>query len=485
MKAIKSLEPNHVWGFFYELTQIPRPSKKEKDVIRYMKTFGEGLGLKTEVDETGNVLIRKPATRGMENRKTVILQGHLDMVPQKNSDKVFDFEKDPVEPVVDGEWVRANGTTLGADNGIGVATAMAVLASKDIEHGPVEALFTVDEETGMTGAFNIKPGWLKGDILINLDSEDEGELTVGCAGGTDVNINFKTGYRPVPAGHVAYRIAVTGLKGGHSGIDIHLYKGNANKLLNRFLWHATRRHGLCLTEIEGGNMRNAIPREAFATITCPAAEEKNILHWVKKTEELFRQEYGSLESDLKFQASRATLPSRVMDTDVQRRFVNAIYACPNDVFRMSSDMPGLVETSSNLAIIKSTEEEIQVKCLMRSSVEAGREAFKAMFLSVFEPAGAEITFTGEYPGWKPDVNSPILKTTKNIYKRQFGKEPEVKAVHAGLECGILGGACPGLDMISFGPTIRYPHSPDEKVNIPTVKKFWDFLMATLKEIPVK
>jgi dipeptidase D len=485
MSAIKNLDPKPLWGFFHELTQIPRPSKKEQGVIAFMKKFGESLGLKTEVDAVGNVLIRKPATRGMENRKTVILQGHLDMVPQKNSDKTFDFDKDPIESLVDGEWVKANGTTLGSDNGIGVAAAMSVIASRDLVHGPIEALFTIDEETGMTGAFGLQPGWLKGDILLNLDSEDEGELYVGCAGGTDINVVFKTGYKVVPKGHVAYKLAVTGLKGGHSGIDINLYKGNANKLLNRFLWHATRRHHLCLAEIDGGGMRNAIPREAFATVTFPKSEEKSILEWVKKMESAFKEEYGSIEPNLRFEAKPAELPEKIIHPDVQKKFVNAVYACPNDVFKMSNDIPGLVETSNNLAILKSEEGILHVKCLMRSSVEAGREAFKPMVLSVFEPAGAEIEFTGEYPGWKPNPDSPILKTMKKVYERDFGKTPDIKAIHAGLECGILGGVYPGLDMISFGPTIRFPHSPDEKVNIPTVKKFWDFLVATLKEIPIK
>lgn len=482
---ITGLEPKTLWEYFYQLTQIPRPSKKEEKIIQFIREFGESLGLPTEVDDTGNVLICKPATPGMENRKTVVLQGHLDMVPQKNSDRQFDFEKDPIEPLIDGEWVKANGTTLGSDNGIGVAAAMSVLAATDLEHGPVEALFTVDEETGMTGAFGLKPGWLKADILINMDSEDEGELYVGCAGGTNANILFSYREEPVPAGHKALKLDVSGLKGGHSGIDINLYKGNANKLLNRFLWHATRKHGLRIASIDGGGLRNAIPREATAIITVPASEETKLKEWVKKMGEIFKNEYSTIDPGLSFTASPAGMPAALIDADTQKHLVNAVYACPNDVIRVSNDMPGLVETSTNLAKIKSENGKIEVLCLLRSSVDSAKEALKEQFVAVFEPAGANIIFDGEYPGWKPNMASAILKTMQEVYNKKFGKVPEIKAIHAGLECGILGGAYPGLDMISFGPTIRFPHSPDEKVNIPTVKKFWEFLVETLRAVPEK
>jgi len=482
---IQNLDPKALWKNFYKLTRIPRPSKKEGKIIQFIKEFGEELGLDTSVDAVGNVLIRKPATPGMENRKTVVLQGHLDMVPQKNSDKQFDFEKDPIEPLIDGEWVKANGTTLGSDNGIGVAAAMTVLESKDLQHGPIEALFTVDEETGMTGAFGLKPGWLRGDILINMDSEDEGELYVGCAGGTNANMELTCREEPVPEGHRALQLTISGLKGGHSGIDIHLYKGNANKLLNRFLWHATRKHGLRIASIDGGGLRNAIPREAVALVTVPAAEEAAVMEYVKQTEAVFRNEYATIDPDLKFKAQKAELPSSVIDAETQKNLVNAVYACPNDVIRMSNDMPGLVETSTNLARIKSEEGRIEVLCLLRSSVDSAREALKEQFVAVFEPAGAKIVFDGEYPGWKPNMDSPILKTMQEVYNSKFGRVPEIKAIHAGLECGLLGGVYPNLDMISFGPTIRYPHSPDEKVHIGSVKKFWDFLVETLKAIPKK
>ncbi|HDJ34506.1 MAG TPA: aminoacyl-histidine dipeptidase [Bacteroidetes bacterium] len=482
---IQNLDPKALWKNFYKLTRIPRPSKKEGKIIQFIKEFGEELGLDTSVDAVGNVLIRKPATPGMENRKTVVLQGHLDMVPQKNSDKQFDFEKDPIEPLIDGEWVKANGTTLGSDNGIGVAAAMTVLESKDLQHGPIEALFTVDEETGMTGAFGLKPGWLRGDILINMDSEDEGELYVGCAGGTNANMELTCREEPVPEGHRALQLTISGLKGGHSGIDIYLYKGNANKLLNRFLWHATRKHGLRIASIDGGGLRNAIPREAVALVTVPAAEEAAVMEYVKQTEAVFRNEYATIDPDLKFKAQKAELPSSVIDAETQKNLVNAVYACPNDVIRMSNDMPGLVETSTNLARIKSEEGRIEVLCLLRSSVDSAREALKEQFVAVFEPAGAKIVFDGEYPGWKPNMDSPILKTMQEVYNSKFGRVPEIKAIHAGLECGLLGGVYPNLDMISFGPTIRYPHSPDEKVHIGSVKKFWDFLVETLKAIPKK
>jgi dipeptidase D len=482
---ILNLEPKNLWKNFYKLTQVPRPSKKEGKIIEFMRKFGEDLGLETIVDEVGNVIIRKPATPGMENRKGVVMQGHLDMVPQKNSDKEHDFEKDPIEAYVDGDWVTANGTTLGADNGMGVAAAMAVLESKTLKHGPVEALFTIDEETGMTGAFGLKPGLLTGDILLNMDSEDEGELYVGCAGGSNANIQFHYSEEPVPEGHVAMKWSLTGLKGGHSGIDIPLYRGNSNKLLNRSLWYGIKNHGLRIASIEGGSLRNAIPRESFAVVTVPADEKEIVLNWIKKSEAIYRQEYAGLEPDLKFEAELVDLPETVMDTEAQKAVVYGVYAAPNNVIRMSHDMKGLVETSTNLAVVKSHDGVIDVLCLLRSSVDTAMDDLKNMFVSVFEPLGAKINFEGDYPGWKPNMDSPILKTMQNVYNKKFGKIPEIKAIHAGLECGLLGGAYPNWDMISFGPTIRNPHSPDEKVNIKTVQKFWDYLVETLENIPGK
>jgi dipeptidase D len=482
---ISELDPKVLWKHFYSLTQIPRPSKKEEKIIAFMKKFGEDLGLETIVDEVGNVIIKKPATHGMENRKTVVLQGHLDIVPQKNSDKTFDFETDPIEPFIDDGWVTADGTTLGADNGMGVAAAMAILESDDLQHGPVEALFTIDEETGMTGAFGLKAGILDGDILINMDSEDEGELYVGCAGGTNGNMKITFKEENVPDGHKAFKLELSGLKGGHSGIDIPLEKGNSNKLLNRYMWHAAKKHGLRIGEIDGGSLRNAIPRESFAIVTVPAAGEKEFLECVKEYDKIFKNEFSSIDPDIKLEAKPAGMPKSVMDKVSQEILLNTIYACPNGVVRMSTDMEGLVETSTNLAIIKSEGNEVKIQCLMRSSVDSAKEDLKNMFTSVFEPAGVEIVFDGEYQGWKPNMDSVILRIMQDVYNKKFGKVPEIKAIHAGLECGILGGVYPNLDMISFGPTIRFPHSPDEKVNIETVAKFWEFLLETLKAIPVK
>jgi dipeptidase D len=482
---ILNLEPNRLWHHFYSLTQIPRPSKKEERIREFIISFGKNLGLETIVDEVGNVIIRKPATPGMENRKGVVLQGHLDMVPQKNSDKVHNFEKDPIEPLIDGEWVKANGTTLGADNGMGVAAAMAILESTVIPHGLIEALFTTDEETGMTGAFGIKPGFLKGDILMNMDSEDEGELYIGCAGGTNANIKFTYTEVQVPAGVTAFKLSATGLKGGHSGVDIHLGRGNSNKVLNRFLWHSAKKHGLRLASIDGGSLRNAIPRESYAIITVPNEMKEGFMKCLGEYAADVKKELSAVEPDMKMEAVPIDLPSFLMDEKTQNNLLSAIYGCPNGVIRMSNEMAGLVETSTNLAIVKSENGVIKVMCLLRSSVDSAKTDLEQMMQSVFELAGAEVVFDGQYPGWKPNPASPILKAMQDIYKNKYGNIPEIKAIHAGLECGLLGGVYPNWDMISFGPTIRYPHSPDEKVNIATVVKFWDFLVETLKYIPVK
>ncbi|MFH1160632.1 MAG: aminoacyl-histidine dipeptidase [bacterium] len=482
---ITNLQPKEVWKNFYELTQISRPSKHEGKVREFIVAFGNKLGLDTTVDEIGNVIIRKKATSGMENRHGVILQAHLDMVPQKNEDTVHDFEKDPLEPYVDGEWIKAKGTTLGADNGIGVAAAMAVLELDTIRHGPVEALFTIDEETGMTGAFGLKAGLLIGDILLNMDSEDEGELYIGCAGGTNANALFNYQEIPVPAGMNAFKLTVKGLKGGHSGLDIPLGRGNSNKILNRLMWVSERLYGLRLANIDGGSLRNAIPRESFALVVVPEKNKQVFLKGLEEFTHIVRKELLSVEPDVKILADPADMPSSLIDEKTQHTLFNAIYACPNGVIRMSNEMPGLVETSTNLAIVKSANGEINVKSLLRSSVDSAKSDLEQMIRSVFELAGASITFDGQYQGWKPNPESRILKAMQDVYKKKFGRVPEIKAIHAGLECGILGGVYPDWDMISFGPTIRFPHSPDEKVNIPSVSKFWDFLVETLKDIPTK
>lgn len=482
---IKQLKPEALWHYFHELTQIPRPSKKEDKVRDFVVKFGKDHGLETIVDEVGNVIIRKPATPGMEKRKGAILQSHLDMVPQKNSDKVHDFEKDPLEPWIDGEWVKATGTTLGADNGIGLAATLALLAAKDIRHGPIEGLFTTDEETGMTGAFGLKPGVLKGDILLNLDSEEEGELCIGCAGGTNANIKFKYTETAVQPDTLAFKVSVTGLKGGHSGVDIHLGRGNSNKLLNRFLWHASKKHGLRLASIDGGSLRNAIPRESFAVVTIPNNEKEKFLKCLGEFEVISRKELSAVEPDLKMSAESVGMPGKLIDEKTQLNLLRSVYACPNGVMRMSNEMTGLVETSNNLAIVKSDKGDIFVQCLLRSSVDSAKLDLEHMIDSVFELAGAERVFDGQYPGWKPNPKSEILTEMQGIYNKMFGKIPEIKAIHAGLECGLLGGVYPNWDMISFGPTICFPHSPDEKVHIDSVNKFWKYLLEILKQIPAK
>lgn len=484
-KEIINLEPKAVWGYFYELTQVPRPSKKEEKIQDFMMAFGKSLGLPTEKDAVGNILIRKPATPGMENRKGIVLQGHLDMVPQKNNATLHDFEKDPIDAYIDGEWVKANGTTLGADNGIGVAAAMAVLAAKDLVHGPVEALFTCDEETGMTGANGLQPGWLNGDILLNMDSEDEGELYVGCAGGVNASIQFEYDEMVVPEGYMPFKLTVTGLKGGHSGLDIPLGRGNANKLMVRFMKFATREMDMRLADINGGGMRNAIPREAVAVVVVPNEFADEFVEHVAKYESIYKAELGLVEPGLSFTAEVCEMPKSLIDEITQECMIDSVNACPNGVIRMSDSMPGLVETSTNLATVKSENGVINVKCLLRSSVDSAKDDLSERIDSVFTLAGATVIFDGAYPGWKPNMESPILKEMKSIYEKKYGKVPEVKAIHAGLECGILGGAYPHWDMISFGPTMRFPHSPDEKVWIPTVQKFYDFLVETLKNAPLK
>jgi dipeptidase D len=482
---IANLEPQLLWSYFHKLTQIPRPSKNEGKIIDFVEQEGKRLGLETIKDDAGNVIIRKPATPGMENAKGVVLQGHLDMVPQKNSDKQHDFDKDPIEAFEEDGWVKANGTTLGADNGIGVAAALAVLKSDNLKHGLVEALFTIDEETGMTGADALKPGILKGDILINMDSEDEGELYVGCAGGTDSNTVFTYMEEEFPENYVARKISLTGLKGGHSGMDIVLERGNANKLLFRLLKHLVAHDQVRLSTIEGGSLRNAIPREAFAIIAIPENKLKDVEQEVEGYKNIFINELKNVEPDLSLKLESAEAPHFVMDEMTQDDLINAIQGCPNGVIRMSTEMPGLVETSLNLAIVKSHNKEVEVKALIRSSVDTAKEDVESTLESIFLLAGAHVWFDGQYPGWKPNMDSEILKTMQSVYQKKWGKIPEIKAIHAGLECGILGNAYPNWDMISFGPTINFPHSPDEMVNVETVQKFWDFLVSTLENIPAK
>jgi dipeptidase D len=485
MSEIKNLKPAALWNYFFEITQIPHPSKKEKKMVDYVVDFGRKHGLETITDKVGNVIIRKPATKGMEKRKGIILQSHLDMVPQKNNDTVHDFEKDPLKPYIDGEWVKARGTTLGSDNGIGVAATMAVLADKNLKHGQVEALFTIDEETGMTGANNLQPGILTGTIMMNLDSEDEGELYVGCAGG--INVSAAKDYKEVttPAGMTAYRVVIKGLKGGHSGMDINMGRANANKLLFRFLMQAESDYKIRVAEAMGGDLRNAIPREGHAVVCVPKDKTAAFEKFVEGYNSMYRNEFSDTEPELLFAAEKTEMPGKVMDQKDQYMIIRAVFICPNGVMRMSVSMPGLVETSNNLAIVKCAAGKFSSMCLTRSSVDSAKEATAWKIAAGFHLIDAKVTLDGSYPGWKPNMKSDILKTMQNVYKKMYGVVPETKAVHAGLECGIIGGVYPGLDMISFGPTIRHPHSPDEKVNIATVQKFWDFLVRTLEEAPAR
>ena len=485
MNDIRKLDPQPVWNFFHDITQIPHPSKKEKRIVDYVVKFGKDHKLETIVDKVGNVIIRKPATKGMEKRKGVVLQTHLDMVPQKNNDKKHDFEKDPIQTIIDGDWVKANGTTLGSDNGIGVAATLAVLASKDLQHGPIEALFTIDEETGMTGVFGLKKGILKGDILMNLDSEDEHELCVGCAGGIDVSGAMKYNEEKAPARMAAYRITATGLKGGHSGVDIALGRANSNKLLFRFLMQAESDFGIRLAEAAGGNLRNAIPRESYAVLLVASAKAKSFEKFVKGYDKMYRAEFAEPEPNLSFSYKKCEMPVKVITKQDQYKIIRAVFVCPNGVQRMSQAMKGLVETSNNMAIVKCARGKLEVHNLCRSSVNTSKESSAWRIAAVFHLIGAKVTMSGAYPGWKPNMASPILKVLSGIYTKMFGTAPDIKAIHAGLECAIIGGVYPSLDMISFGPTIKFPHSPDEKVNIPSVRKFYDFLCESLKQVPVK
>ncbi len=461
-QTLLDCSPQVLWKHFYSLTRIPRPSHHESEVQAFMQAFGENLELETLVDESGNIIIRKPATPGMEGRPGVILQGHLDMVPQANSGSRHDFTKDPIELRFDGDWLTAAETTLGADNGIGIAAAMAVLESKEIAHGPVEGLFTSNEEDGMVGARSLGPGLLQGELLINMDSEDEGELFIGCAGGINAGSRF-TGVGEAVAGDVrAFKLSLTGLKGGHSGVDIHRGRGNANKLLFRLLRQGMLNHGLRLCSIDGGSLRNAIPREAFAWITLPVGEVDGFVHHLDVQRQTIRSELAHADAGAEVTLEEVDTPTNWLGQPLEARLVNAVCAAPHGVVRMSDDMHGLVETSTNLAIVRSQEETVEVQSLIRSSVDSARDDLCANMDALFSLARAETHFGGAYPGWKPNMESPLLSVMRQAYRELFGSEAKIGAIHAGLECGILGGNYPRLDMISFGPTIRYPHSPDER-----------------------
>jgi len=486
---IKELKPTVLWNKFSDICSIPHPSKKEEKLVNYIKEFAKKNNLDLYIDEVSNIIIRKPAKKGYENLKTVILQAHLDMVPQKNNDKQHDFEKDPIVPIIDidNEWVKADGTTLGADNGIGLAAALAILEDNSIEHGPIECLFTVDEETGMTGAFGLKPGILKGDILLNLDSEEEGELFVGCAGGLNATAKLKYNTRKVSEDEIGINLSITGLKGGHSGCDIHLQRGNANKIMIRLLMMLVKKYDIGIIKIEGGDLRNAIPREAYASIVAKLGRKDEIIRFINEYIETIKKELIHVENNInvKYDIIDDVKKESAFDSSSRDVILRAIYSCPNGVIRNIDDMENVVETSNNLAIIKTEDSYVKIQCLLRSSVDSAKEDLANMIESVFKLAGGDVIFDGAYPGWKPNLNSPILQVMKSGYKKLYDKEPEVKVIHAGLECGLLGGVYPNLDMISFGPTIKYPHSPDEKVNIKSVERFWNYLLYTLKNIPQK
>lgn len=485
MSTILQLAPQNVWKHFYSLTRIPRPSGHVEQVTEFLVNFGKELGLESFTDEVGNVIIRKPATPGMENRRGVILQAHMDMVPQKNNDTVHDFTKDPIETWVDGEWVKAKGTTLGADDGLGVAAAMAVLEAKNLKHGPLEVLITKDEETGMYGAFGLKEGTLKGDILLNLDSEQEGELYIGCAGGIDITASLEYKEEAPADGFVARKLTLKGLRGGHSGLEINEGRGNANKLLARVVHDLLVEFDCQLASFEGGNMRNAIPREAHAILLFNPDDMEGLDDYIKEYEAQINSEYETIESNVSLKMEAVEVPSTVVPEEIQDNMINVLMACQDGVMRMIPTVPDTVETSSNLAIVIIAGGKAEVRILARSSCDTMKDFLADSLAACFSMAGMKVEFSGGYSGWQPNVNSPILQAMKASYKEQFGTEPAVKVIHAGLECGIIGATYKNLDMISFGPTLRSPHSPDERAYIPSVTRFYDFLVATLEKTPVK
>ena len=482
---IEQLKPDRLWYYFLEICKIPRPSKKEEKIASYIRNFALKHKLECNVDEAGNVLIRKPASPGYENRQPVILQSHLDMVCEKNSDTSHDFDKDPIVPWVDGNWVKARGTTLGADDGIGIAAALAILESNDIVHGPIEALFTSDEETGLTGAFALKPDQLNGRILINLDSEDEGQLFIGCAGGKDTVASMPLETEQVPEGHVAFKASIRGLKGGHSGDDINKGLGNAVKLMNRFLWNAQDTFEIALADLNAGNLRNALAREAFAVFTVYKDNIKDLLDYAGKFANDIKIELHVTEPELEFTIEEVPLPESVVYDVLQADLLDALYACPHGVIAMSREIPDFVETSTNLASVKFIDKKIIITTSQRSSVESSKKDVADMVASVFYLMQANVEHSSGYPGWRPNPDSEVLRITVEAYRRLFSQEPKVLAIHAGLECGLVGAIYPGMDMVSFGPTIKGAHSPDERLDILSTKKFWDLTLEVLKNIPAR
>lgn len=484
-KDIRDIEPKVVWNHFADLNAVPRPSKKEEKVIQFMVDFGNRLKLQTKVDKVGNVIILKPATSGMEDRKSIVMQGHLDMVHQKNADTIFDFEKEGIKMYVDGDWLKAEGTTLGADNGLGVAAIMAVLSSTNISHPAIEALFTIDEETGMTGAMGLEGGILKGEILLNLDTEEDDEIGIGCAGGIDVTATKNYVEEKVTKNTTGYSISITGLNGGHSGMDIVKGLGNANKIMNRLLFDGYEKYGLRISEINGGSLRNAIPRESFAKLCIDNNTRSSFLEEKKLLIRDIKNEFLTIEENLNIDIKEIETPTTVMEPSIQIKFLKSIYAALNGVYRMSPDVEGLVETSNNIAKIIVKEGKIKIACLTRSSSESNKWDLANSLRACFELADFKVDFSGEYPGWLPNMNSSILKTLESTYINLFNEKPHIAACHAGLECGILGQNYPEMEMISFGPNIKGAHSPDERAQISSTQKFWKLLLKVLDNIPEK
>lgn len=478
MSTLEQLQPHDLWKHFAGLNAVPRPSKHEEKARQFIMDFGRGLGLEVESDQAGNVLIRKPASPGREGRPAVALQSHLDMVHQKNAGTAFDFTTQGIAMRVEGDWVRAEGTTLGADNGIGVAAAMAVLAARDIAHPPLEALFTVDEETGMTGASGLEGGWLKAHTLLNLDTEEEDELTIGCAGGLDLVAEMDVPMAPLPEGWKLYQVVLDGLTGGHSGIDIHLGRANANKLMNRVLFQAHEKRGARLVSLDGGGLRNAIPRESHAVVAVPG----ELADLMRELEEVLRAEYHTTDPELRLRCQPATGASRVVEEEFQHRLLRVLYAVPHGIHRMSPDVEGLVQTSNNLARVHLADGKAGVQCLCRSAVDSEKHDLATAARACLELLGARVELSGGYPGWTPRPESNIVQLMSGLYREMFQAEPRVLACHAGLECGILGQNYTTMEMISFGPNIRGAHSPDERVQISSVQRFWKFLTATLERL---
>ena len=489
MSTLAQLQPNKLWQIFETICSIPHPSKHEQKISLWIQTWATEQGLSVKEDAVGNLIIKKPATAGLENKKGVILQAHMDMVPQKNADKAHDFLTDPIKPYIiteaDGDWVTAEGTTLGADNGIGLSSALAVLASDDIAHGPLEVLVTIDEEAGMTGAFGLEAGWLDGELLINTDSEQEGEIYMGCAGGIDGEATFAIKYEDVTDEVESFNLSISGLKGGHSGVDIHTGRANANKLLIRFLLDASQALDIRLTELNGGSLRNAIPREADASFVIDRAKVPALKEKLSEYLATINQSLGAIETDIEMLLISPETFDECWTSATQHTILRALNACPNGVLRMSDDIEGIVETSLNLGVMRSKGNKFVAMTLIRSLHDDGRQEAQTMVQSVFELAGANIAFSGAYPGWKPDTNSALMQTVRNTYQSLFNKVPEIMVIHAGLECGLFKTAYPNWDMVSFGPTIKFPHSPDEKVQIATVEQYWQLLIAVLANIPEK